>query len=107
MEAIIKQYPHILKVIYFPNDYTAIVLLGIVTSPDDAPITTELSVGFKVYLPYLTKDINETSFLVAASPEVADNLILGLPFIKAMGMIADFVGNVCQAKHLLCKPFTI
>jgi hypothetical protein len=56
MEAIIKQYPHILKAIYLPYNYTTIVLLGIVTSPDEAPITTESSVGFKIYLPYLTKD---------------------------------------------------
>ena len=34
-------------------------------------------------------------------------MILGLPFIKATGMIADFIDNVCQAKHLLCKPFPI
>ena len=103
MEAVVRQYPHILKAIYLPEDYTSIVLSGIVivTSSDAAPITTELSVGFKVHLPYLTKDGNETSLLVAAGPNVAVNLILGLPFIKATGMIADFVHNVCQAKQLL------
>jgi hypothetical protein len=78
-----------------------------VTSSNAAPITTELSVGFEVHLPYLTKDGNETSLLVAAGPNVAVNLILGLPFIKATGMITDFVDNVCQAKHLLCNPFSI
>ena len=35
------------------------------------------------------------------------NLILGLPFIKATGMIADFIDNVYQAKHLLSDPFPI
>ena len=109
MEAVVRQYPLILKAIYLPEDYTSIVLSGIVivTSSDAAPITTELSVGFKVHLPYLTKDGNETSLLVAAGPNVAVNLILGLPFIRATGMIADFVHNVCQAKHLLCDPFPI
>ncbi len=45
--------------------------------------------------------------LVAACPNDAANLILGIPFINAVGMIADFVDIVCQAKHLLCKPFPI
>jgi hypothetical protein len=66
-----------------------------------------LPVGFEIHLPYATKDGNETLLLVAAGPNVAVNLILGLPFIKAMGMIVDFIDNVCQAKHLLCDPFPI
>lgn len=107
MEAVVRQYPHILKAIYLPEDYASIVLSGIVTSSTSEPVTTELSVGFEIHLPYLTKDGNETSLLVAAGPDVAVNLILGLPFIKATGMIADFVDNVCQAKHLLCDPFPI
>jgi hypothetical protein len=107
MEAVIKQYPHILKAIYLPNDYAAIILSGIVTTPDEAPVTMELSVGFEIFLPYLTKDRNETSLLVAAGLDVAVNLILSLPFIEATGMIADFVNNVCQAKHLLSDPFPI
>jgi hypothetical protein len=68
---------------------------------------TELPVGFEIHLNYLTKDGSETSLLVAAGPDVAVNLILGLPFIKATGLICDFVDNVCQAKHLLCDPFPI
>jgi hypothetical protein len=107
MEAVVRQYPHILKAIYLPDNYAAIVLSGIVTSSSDAPITTELPVGFEIHLPYTTKDGNETSLLVATGPDVAVNLILGLPFIKAMGMIVDFIDNVCQAKHLLCDPFPI
>ena len=106
MEAVIRQYSHILKRIYLPADYAAIVLSGIVTT-SDSPITTELPVGFEIHLNYLTKDGSDTSFLVAAGPDVAVNLILGLPFIKATGLICDFVDNVCQAKHLLCDPFPI
>ncbi len=83
MEAIIRQYPHILKRVYLPEDYAAILLSGIVTSSDDSPITTELPVGFEIHLDYLTKDGSETSLLVAAGPDVAVNIILGLPFIKA------------------------
>jgi len=107
MEAVICQYPHILKQVYLPANYAAIVLSGIVTSSDDSPIMTELPVGFKIHLNYLTKDGSATSLLVTAGPDVAGNLILGLPFIKATGLICDFVDNVCQAKHLLCDPFPI
>jgi hypothetical protein len=107
MEAVVCQYPHILKWIYLPAEYASIVLLGIVTSANDKPITSELSVGFEVHLPYLTKDGSETSLLIAAGPDVAVNQILCLPFIKAMGMTGNFVDNVCQAKHLLCDPFPI
>ncbi len=95
------------KQIYMPAEYAAIVLSGIATASNTEPITTELPVGFKIHLPYLTKDGSETSLLVPAGPDVAVNLILSLPFIKASGMIGDFVDNVCQAKHLLCNPFPI
>jgi hypothetical protein len=107
MEAVVRQYPQILKAIYLPEDYAAIILSGIVTSSAATPITTELSVGFEIHLPYVTKDGNDTSLLVAAGPDVAVNLILGLPFIKATGMIVDFIDNVCDAKHLVCDPFPI
>jgi hypothetical protein len=107
MESVVRQYPQILKAIYLPEDYAAIVLSGIVTSSAATPITTELSVGFEIHLPYVTKDGNDTSLLVAAGPDVAVNLILGLPFIKATGMIVDFIDNVCDAKHLVCDPFPI
>jgi hypothetical protein len=105
MGAVIWQYPPILKAVYLPNDYASIVLSGIIKLPDKAPNTTELLVGFEIFLPYLTKDGNETSLLVAAGPDIAVNSILGLLFIKATGMIADFIDSVCQAKHLLANPF--
>jgi hypothetical protein len=54
MEAVNKQYTHIFKAIYLPEDYASIILLDIITSPDEATITTELSVGFKILLPYMT-----------------------------------------------------
>ena len=88
-----------------PEDYAANVLSGIVNTPDLAPVTTELTVGFEIHLPYITKDGNSTSLMVAAGPDVAVNIVLGLPFIKATGMVADFVDNVCEAKNLLCEPF--
>ena len=107
MEAVIRQYPHILKRVYLPADYAGVILSGIVTSYDDSPITTELPAGFEIHLNYLTKDGSDTSLLIAAGPDLAVNLILGLPFIKAAGLICNFVDNVCQAKHLLCDPFPV
>ncbi len=107
MEAVIRQFPHILKKIYLPGNYAAIILSSIVNTPDSMPITTKLNIGFDIHLPYTTKDGSYTSLLVAAGPNLAVNLILGLPFIKATGMIADFVDNVCEAKNLLCNPFPI
>jgi hypothetical protein len=107
MEAVIRQYLHIVRQIFLPDDYTAIILSGIVSSEVDGPITTELSVGFELHLPYHTKDSSTTSFLVTAGLDVAVNVILVLPFIKATGMIADFVDTVCEAKYLCCPPFPI
>ncbi len=107
MEAVIRQYPHIVKQIYLPNNYAAIILSSSISSKADSPITTELWVGFELHLPYHTKGGSTTSLLVAAGLDIAVNVILGLPFIKATGMIADFVDNVCEAKHLCCPPFPI
>jgi hypothetical protein len=107
MEAVIWQFPYIPKKIYLPEDYAAIVLSGIVNTTDLAPVTMELTVGFDIHLPYITKDGNTTSLLVATGPDVAVNIVLGLPFITAMGMVANFADNICEAKNLLCKPFPI
>ncbi len=107
METVICQFPHILKKIYLPDNYAAIILSIIVNTPDSMPITAELNVGFDIHLPYTTKDGSNTSLLDATGPNVAINHILGLPFIKTMGMIADFVNNVCETKNLLCYPFPI
>jgi hypothetical protein len=73
MEAVVWQYLHILKAIYLPDNYAAITLSGIVTSPTEAPITTKLSVGFEIHPPYVTKDGNDTSLLVAAGPDITVN----------------------------------
>jgi hypothetical protein len=49
MVAVIKQYPHILKAMYLPDNlYATIVLSRIVTTPDEVPVTTKLSNGFEI-----------------------------------------------------------
>ncbi len=69
--AVVCQYPHILNKIYLPEDYVAIVLSGIVTGEGMKHVTTELTVGFDIHLPYPTKDGSATSFLVAAGHDIA------------------------------------
>jgi hypothetical protein len=66
-----------------------------------------LSVGFQFHLPYLTHAGQPTSILIATGPHVMVNLIVGLPFIQATGMILDLVDNVANLKSLDCPPFPI
>jgi hypothetical protein len=53
--AIAKRYPHCVAKIFLPNDYSPIILLGIVHD-DLRAITTNLAVAFQFHLPYATKD---------------------------------------------------
>ena len=104
--AVAKCYPHCLAKLLAPADYAPIVLSGIVQHQDSA-VTTELEVGFQFHLPYRTTGGNSSSLLVATGLHVSINTIIGLPFIKATGMILDFVGDVAECKHLDCPPFNI
>jgi len=104
--AIAKQYPHCVAKIYLPEEYSPIILSGIVQ--DNAhSVTTDLSVAFQFHLPYITKDGSPTSFVVATGPHVSMNTIFCLPLITATGMIIDYIDNVVEAKHLDCPPFKI
>ena len=104
--AVAKRYPHCLAKLLAPADYAPIVLSGIVQHQDSA-VTTELEVGFQFHLPYQTTGGNTSSLLVATGPHVSVNTIIGLPFIKATGMILDFIDDVAECKHLDCPPFNI
>jgi hypothetical protein len=72
---------------------------------NNAVVTTELEVGFQFHLPYCTSGGDYLPLLVATGPNVSVNTIIGLPFIKATGMILDFVDDVAECKHLDCPPF--
>jgi hypothetical protein len=104
--AIAKKFPHCLAKIYVPEDYNPIVLSGIVQRGGEC-ITTKLLVGFQFHFPYLTHASQPTSILIATGPHVMVNLIVGLPFIQATGMILDLVDNVANLKSLDCPPFPI
>ncbi len=73
----------------------------------DEAVTTELEVGFQFHLPYRTSGGDASSLLIATGPHVLVNMIIGLPFIKATGIILDSVDNVAECKHLGCPPFAI
>ncbi len=45
--------------------------------------------------------------MVATGPHVSVNMIVGLPFIKGVGMIIDTVDDVANCKYLDCPPFLI
>jgi hypothetical protein len=104
--SVAKRYPHCVSKIYTPEDYAPIVLSGIVSS-DAASITTELEVGFLFHLPYRMTEGNTASLMVATGPNVSVNTIIGLPFMKALGMILDLVDEVVECKYLDCPPFLV
>jgi hypothetical protein len=103
---IAKAFPHTVAAIYAPQNYAPITLSGIVERNVES-ITTKLSVAFKFKLPYLTKDGNATTFMVAVGPNVTVNTILGLPFIKQTKMIVDAADQVAELRALDVLPFPI
>ncbi len=63
--------------------------------------------AFKFKLPYLTKEGNPTTFMVAVSPNVMVNTIIGLLFIKQTKMIVDTADQVAELRALDALPFPI
>ncbi len=104
--AIAKQYPHCIAKVFLPKDHSPIILSGVIDDENQA-ITTKLSVAFQFHLPYLTRDGQSTSIMIATGPQVSVNSIICLPFITATGMIINTVDNVVEATHLVCEPFPI
>jgi hypothetical protein len=101
-----KCHPHCLAKIYVPRDYNPIVLSGIVQCGGEL-ITTELTIGFQFHLPYLTKEGNPTSILIATGPQVTVNMIVGLPFIQATWAVIDLSDNVAGLRALDAPPFPL
>jgi hypothetical protein len=98
--AVAKQYPHCLtKLVAPPADYAQIILSGIVQT-NNKTMTTKLKVGFQFHLPFHNLGGDSSSLLMATGPNVLVNMIVGLPFIQATGMIFDFVDKVAECKHL-------
>ncbi len=71
-------------------------------------VTTKLEAGFLFHLLYKTQEGNSASLMVAMGPNVSINNIIGLPFMKAMGMIPDLDDEVIvDCKYLNCPPFLV
>jgi hypothetical protein len=104
--AIAKQYPHCVAKIFVPQDYNPIVLSGIVQRGGES-ITMELTVGFQFHLPYVTRDGNTTSILIATGSHVTVNMIVGLPFIQATRAVIDLSDNVVDLRAFGAPPFPL
>jgi hypothetical protein len=104
--SVAKRFPHCVSKIFIPKEYAPIVLSGIVLS-NAALITTKLEVGFLFHLPYQTKKGNSALLMIATGPNVLVNTIIGLPFMKATGMILDLVDEVVDCKYFNCPPFPV
>ncbi len=102
-----KRFPHCLAKVFAPQDYTPIVLSGVIQSHQHKAVTTELEVGFQFHLPYKTTAGEDTSLLIATGPHVSVNTILGLPFMQGTGMILNLVDNLAECKYLDCPAFPI
>jgi hypothetical protein len=74
--AVATQYPNCIVKLFILKDYNPIVLSESAQRGGEL-ITTELTVGFQFHLPYLTKDGNTTSILIATGPHVTVNMIAG------------------------------
>jgi hypothetical protein len=101
-----KKFPQCLARFYVPDDYNLIVLSRIFQCGGEC-ITTKLTVSFQFHLTYLEHSGQLTSILIATRPEVMVNLIVGLPFIQATGMILDMMDHVTEVKTLGAPPFSI
>jgi hypothetical protein len=66
----------------------------------------ELTFGFQFHLPYLDKEGNPMSILIATGPHVTVNMIVGLPFIQATWAMIGLVDNVANLGALDAPPFS-
>ena len=103
---IAKTFPWLVHSIMTEESYAPITLSGIVHQEGSA-VTTELPVAFTFHLPYKTTSGDNTTLSIAAGPHTGVNIILGLPFLEAVGMVVDFSDNVADCRNLECPPFPL
>jgi hypothetical protein len=103
---IAKTFPGSVVAVYTPENYSPIILSGIVQRNGEA-VTTDLCVAFVFQLPYFTKDGEPAQIMFGAGPHVNVNCILGIPFITASRMLLDFHDNVAECRSLDCPPFPL
>jgi hypothetical protein len=104
--SIAKRFSYCVAKVFAPQNNAPIILSGVVQSCQEA-VTTKLEAGFQLQLPYKTKEDDESSLMIATSPNVSLNTIIGLLFMLGMGMILNLVNNLAECKHLDYPPFLI
>jgi hypothetical protein len=104
--SIVKAYPECVAAIYAAEDYSPIILSGIVKRNGDA-VTTTLPVAFLFNLEYFTWDNQPAQLLVAAGPDVNCNLIFGNPMLQGTNAMIDYGDNVVECRALDTPPFPI
>jgi hypothetical protein len=104
--AIAKAFPHTVAAIYSAADHNPIILSGIVQQGGSS-VTTDLTVAFQFHMPYLTREGNNTTLLIACGPNLTVNCILGLPFIQATKMVIDTADQVGDLRALDTPPFPL
>ena len=58
-------------------------------------------------MPYLTREGDTTSILIATGPHMTVNRIVGVPFIQATRAVIDLTDNVAELRALNASPFPL
>lgn len=101
-----KSYPDCIAAIYTSDDYSPIILSGIVRRKNDV-VTTALPVAFLFNLDYFTKDGKPAQLMIAGGPDVNVNLILGNPFLQATNMVIDYSDKVAECRLWTVRHFPL
>ena len=100
---LIHPYPEVLKnaTVAKSDGYAPIVLLGVVCQDESATkTTTRLPLLIELYTPYKTVDGKTGSITIACGTGVSVNLLLGLPFMKALKASLCFESNTMRCSTL-------
>lgn len=106
VNALAKAFPGSVHSIHTAEEFSPILLSGIVQS-DGKAVTTELPVAFTFHLPYKLIDGSDATITFACGPHVGVNFILGFPFVISAKLVVDFSENVAECRALACRPFQL
>ncbi len=82
-------------------------MLSSIIQQNSKPITTNLMAAFQFHMPYLTREGNPSTLLVATGPHGIVNATLGLSFIQQTCMIIDTAHQVTELSFLDLQPYAI
>ena len=95
MANLVRAFPHICAEIIVAKDsgYRPIRLSGIIAEDSDGVTTADLPVLFKLYMPYMMTNGNETYLHVACGTCVSVNFLIGITFLKGAKATLSFDSN--------------